>query len=1258
MNVRYTRLFCFLFLGGKMKDNDKQNSKMHKKWIIKKLLEKVSNGIIIRKIEQCILVFISFIKALKGIFINQKHDETYVSLAPTKNADKDGVYCDALKYAIDNTEIKNIAITGNYGSGKSSVIKTFFEKMENKKYNPIYVSLAAFNKNDYIKHTVEGEENIKEIQNKNEFYHTLEKSILQQLLYQANERNVPLSRFKRISKHSKILLNIETISVIFAIIILLCIIFPNIIEGFINNYNSIIVKIPKRLIDFLICVFLVVVYYVSYKILFYLSTKFNISKFKIKDAEVEIDDKPESIFNKYLDEIIYFFQVMNHSVVVIEDLDRYEGDASFIFQKLRELNTLINSSSQIKYEVNFIFAIRDDFFNNYEERTKFFDYIIPIIPISSNVNSNEIMWKRLEHLRNAEKINYKFDKNFIDDISIMIEDKRLIDNIINEFIIYKSKFNNEHMDDKQLFSIIMYKNICPKSYAELQKNSGNIVEIFKNKKEKVQNIIKGIREQQKILNDEKEKVIKECLNSVKELKLALVSSIYNYGNYNSYEREFKFDNEHVSIDTFINSNIDIGKISKSNIKFGTVSYSYIRLDENEVFKIFGNKSIFINRWETLEKGKELKVKEVQKKIEELDKKIKIINNLTIKELIKDYGSESIFDKNTKNIEKFLITKGYITEEYKDYITLFVPGNLTKDDNDFVFAVKTGEILPYQYMLNNLENILKKLNESDFETTAILNFDLLDYLISNDNIEKVLKLVHILDKDSEENLQFIDEFIEKYKSSSKFITILIENSSNLWKKIYKRIGNKEYVDKWVVQFLLDKNSLEYVDENFVEYINKHPNLDKYIKDEQIEVIISSLKILNIKMSNIQEINNKNFLEQILINNLYKLNDIMLKLFLKMNGNNIEEFEEKNLTMIMNCKNELKEYVLENFEEYFNFCYLLHKSNKDEERAIITILNNEELELDIRKQIIENEDFNEYKVEDLNIDLIDTIVDKDKIKISYFNILEIMVRKEDLPVNIINHISRNIDKYEKLNINECEEIYSKETIELFANRYIFNNDVKFDDFKILVKTFNLKVHKIEVITTTKLEYLIDNNLIEFNVDNFNYIKVNALHKLVEFIIYNIDNFIENIEEYEILGIENELLSNVKISKEYKTKIIENVDIEGLTNTTIIKLIFEGINLIDNENINKRILEDDNVEINDRLKILKVVLKNVENKDKGTEYIHLLQRGYEDINTSKNACSIKCDEIDIELCNILKTQEYISSYKKGKRNNIILYNKINRK
>lgn len=391
---------------GKKEKKKKRNIIKKAKWKINFALKKVRDGIIVRKIKQCGILIISFFKAFKDIFITQKIDEIFVSLTPIKNADEDGVYCNALKYAIDNKEIKNIAITGNYGSGKSSVIKTFFEKLENKKYNPIYVSLAAFNKNDYLVKNDKREEGDKqeeevkkEIQNKNEFYHTLEKSILQQLLYQAKEKQVPLSRFKRISKHSKLLLNISTICIIVTICFLISIFFPTIIQEIKDNYNVVIKHIDERIVKAIIIISLIVIWYIAYKILFFLSTKFNIRKFKFKDAEVEIDNKPESIFNKYLDEIIYFFQVTNHSIVIIEDLDRYEGDASFIFQKLRELNTLINSSNQIKYEVDFIYAIRDDFFEDYEERTKFFDYIIPVIPISSSGNSNEIMWNRLEKLK-------------------------------------------------------------------------------------------------------------------------------------------------------------------------------------------------------------------------------------------------------------------------------------------------------------------------------------------------------------------------------------------------------------------------------------------------------------------------------------------------------------------------------------------------------------------------------------------------------------------------------------------------------------------------------------------------------------------------------------------------------------------------------------------------------------------------------------------------------------------------------------------
>ena len=1241
----------------------RKNKKIKEKLMIIELkikgnLKKFTDGVIFRKLKEVYIVSKSFCKALVDIFTIKSNDETYASLAPTKNADKDGTYCNALKYAIDNSNIKNIAITGNYGSGKSSIIQSFFYKLENKKYNPIYVSLAAFNKNDYIEKSSEtaGDQKVIEIQSKNEFYHTLEKSILQQLLYQASEKEVPLSRFKRISKHSKLLLNIMTIGMILAISILVCIISPGVIDNIKNNYNSVKTNLSDFGTNILITILMVSIYIITYKILFFLITKFNISKFKIKDAEVEIDNKPESIFNKYLDEIIYFFKVTNNNVVIIEDLDRYEGNASFIFQKLRELNTLINSSNQVKYEVDFIYAIKDDFFEDYEERTKFFDYIIPVIPISSSGNSNEIMWKRLEKLKLSGIINYKFDKVFIDDISILIEDKRLIDNIINEFIIYKNKMHNELMDDKQLFAIIMYKNIWPKEYSELQRGRGNIVDIFANKKDIVKNLMKDLQVQIDEISEEKRIIKSEYLNSIKELKHVLISSIYDYNNYSGYERYFEFNGEKVDIDEFLSSSIDINKIKNSNIHFRIRSYG-INWDENNIFKQFGNKALFIKRLENIEKGKDVKLAELQEEIEKIEKEIENIRKLSLKQLCNKYDTASLFD--AKLVEKVFISKGYITEEYKDYITLFVPGNLTKEDNEFVFSVKTGEKLSYDFKLENIENILKKLNENDYETNAILNFDLLNYLIENNYSKETLKVIKLLDKENEKILQFIDQFIEKYDCGAEFVKILIENSNKIWKKIYSKLGNKEYIDKWVRYFLTNENSLKNVDENFNTYIKEHEDIDKYITDEQISTVINFLKTLKIKLTNIKNIGNKKFIEQIYLNELYELNTTMIKLMLLMKEVEQSKFKEKSLTIILTDSklNNLKEYLLNEFDEYYNSCYTLNDSNEDEEAVIFEIIQNENIDIDIRKQIIKNEKFNNYNIENIDRELIDTIIDNDKLKVSYDNILALLIKDEELKDNVISNISSHIDEYKLDKPDNHIEKYSLETIERFKKLYIFNKKVDIKDFKILVSTFDIKIVEIEECEKEKIEYLIDKKIIEFNVANFEYIKENIEEKLVKFIEINITDFIENIDEYDITGYEDKLLNSDEINNELKKEIINHIEIDNLQNTTIVKLISNDMLSIDYKEINIRVLNDSSILLDDRLNLLKIILSNIEDKDEGTEYIHLFGSRYIDINTSKNACSILYSNSNIGLCNVLKEKGYISSYKIGKKKNIIIYNKVNR-
>lgn len=41
---------------------------------------------------------------------------------------KDDIYINSLFWALRNKNVKNIALTGSYGSGKSSILKTFKEK--------------------------------------------------------------------------------------------------------------------------------------------------------------------------------------------------------------------------------------------------------------------------------------------------------------------------------------------------------------------------------------------------------------------------------------------------------------------------------------------------------------------------------------------------------------------------------------------------------------------------------------------------------------------------------------------------------------------------------------------------------------------------------------------------------------------------------------------------------------------------------------------------------------------------------------------------------------------------------------------------------------------------------------------------------------------------------------------------------------------------------------------------------------------------
>ena len=106
----------------------------------------------------------------------------FVDLAPTEAADKAGIYSEALLFATNNPKVTNIALTGPYGSGKSSIVLAFLKRYQRPS---LHISLAAFAPEaDSAGEKVSRQE--------------IERSILQQMLYGADANKLPLSRFKRI----------------------------------------------------------------------------------------------------------------------------------------------------------------------------------------------------------------------------------------------------------------------------------------------------------------------------------------------------------------------------------------------------------------------------------------------------------------------------------------------------------------------------------------------------------------------------------------------------------------------------------------------------------------------------------------------------------------------------------------------------------------------------------------------------------------------------------------------------------------------------------------------------------------------------------------------------------------------------------------------------------------------------------------------------------------------------------------------------
>ncbi len=951
----------------------------------------------------------------------------YESLVPNKNLDVDKqVYLDALEWALENKENKNIAITGAYGAGKSSIINTYINR-NCKESEVLKIAISTFKKE-----SLNSEINNNHIDEKSPLLeNVLEQQILQQMIHKINPNKIPNSRFININALSRKHVMLNICGFLFMALLTFLIVINNWVIDTYNLIRNNVYGVDNSVLILLGVIAVLWLYSYTIYRLIHVFRKMGVTKFGVGKTSIEFNFKDGStVFNHYLDEIIYMFSKTDFKYVIFEDLDRFENVG--IFERLRGLNDILNATQQTQgRDIRFIYALRDDMFSDenlsesIHNRTKFFDFIIPTVKFMHNSNAENLLIKKLAPVLSKGKLN----EYLVMDIALFINDMRTLINICNEFEVFRKALKTSGITLNHLFAFIVYKNIYPNDYSNLLINKGFIYDVF----------------------HIKDKLILQCQDDISVLKQKIDSGFGSlivakedipmlFINYRKLLNHNIFINGHSFRHISVN-NVGTGEILFNHLlQIANNSTFEIKDTSNNVIKQYSFEEFVVNEnydfnyleaYTEFNSQKQNTIEKLEESITELKEKIEKIHTQSISSLLINENLDLGIDFTNKNLLYFLIRNNWLNESYEEYITYFIPGTLSDNDNKFLQSIRTGMPETSHLNLKNKEKVSNRIRLDDINTIAVLNFDFVSFLIGRKNNElnqqKLYKIINLIfDKNVETNIEFYWNLLEKLNSSSNSYSLVrnlfiacVNCGVNIWNDVISLGVSNEKKQKYVFKLLNSNLSnhlyLQSTDE-LTEFIANEMNVTELTINSSVE---SSLAVLRVKFQSIYDATQE-LVDLVIKLNAYKINlQNLAKIFGK-NLINMEDIESKEGVFL---------YVSKNLEEFLENVILKQEIYNEDEDKFKKLLQ-EDISLDIKKSLIEKWSGYISKLTELDdVSLIPIFYYNVAFDLNWKNILYChqIFEKENLEF-IIYHLFRNEEKWKQF-IENCslttqEELDSKE------------------------------------------------------------------------------------------------------------------------------------------------------------------------------------------------------------------------------------------
>lgn len=1021
-------------------------------------------------------------------------------LTPIDDMDLE-VYEDAIDYVFGNPDIKNVAITGAYSAGKSSVLASYKKKHEKLRF--LHISLAHFQSPDEENETKENKKGANES--------ALEGKILNQLIHQIPSEKIPQTNFKVKKTISPKCVLVRTIVVVLLSISIIYFTCFNMWKDYVNSlpdnwfkyflsfstnqYALIVVGI------IIACLFSLFVY----ELINIQKNRNILRKINLQGNEIEIfEESDESYFDKYLNEVLYLFENSDANVIVFEDMDRF--NTIKIFERLREINTLINIHKKGNNVLRFFYLLRDDVFVS-KDRTKFFDYIIPVVPVVDSSNSYD---QFISHLKNGGLFE-KFNESFLQGLSLYIDDMRLLKNIYNEFVIYYNRINITELDCNKMLAIIAYKNLFPSDFADLQLNKGFVYTLFDSKDIFIAEEVKKLEERIFEKSNEIEMAKNEHLKTIKELDVVFEDKkpkdYYGRKGDLTLEEQNEYSERKNSINNKLNN-----KISSIEDEIFILEQELISIKSKQLKDIITRENInsIFSITSTNEIGKETNFNEIK--------------------------SSEYFD-----LLKFLIRNGYIDETYADYMSYFYENSLSRIDKIFLRSITDKKAKEYTYQLKNPQLVVSRLKLVDFDQEEILNFDLLTYLLhSLSYTEYIERFIDQLK--NTKNFKFIGAYFDMTSELSSYIKYL----NIRWSEMFVTALNEHSLTEQQVR-RYSICSIYYSDDEIIESVNKENCLCEYISNSRDYLAIDNPDIIRlIHCFTLLEVCfsgfdydelDKNLFRAVYEKSLYEINDENLQLIQRevLGAKNDEDILHKNYTLLCSHPDSaITQYINQNINAYFDVILKISDGMIcDDENVAITLLNNSDLTIDhkhsyitaLRTTIISIKEITDGSLWSL-------LLDADIVEYSECNIMDCF-NAVKLNESVITYINRcTID----LDFSKTE--YDEDTKGKLFDSVIVCESIENSKYEQILVSLNFCYDDFSItkIPNDKINILIRTNIIRMTAHNLEFIRENYPDQNYNFIFKNIEQYVDIMNDD--LFSQDELLEILtwNISDELKIKLLE--------------------------------------------------------------------------------------------------------------------------